>query len=198
MSQSAISMQYTGGPRISLSLRIAVSCSGAAASRPIRCGVTNRSMAIAASERASAPATPVIPPSVSTSTTVMKKLRWISLRPHAGLKSSGRGRSRTRDRTLVIRVSRPAEVCTDNILFPTTPYQILIAVLYIGGRDRLMDPRRHRRPPARGDIGARALGGRPSRARAAAPTSPALADASLEVDVGLGAEAVVVEVPEHG
>jgi|GEM_PF-3518966 len=40
------------------------------------------------------------------------------------------------------------------------------------------------------------LAGRPPRERAAAATSPALADASLEVDVGLGTEAVVVEVPE--
>jgi hypothetical protein len=38
----------------------------------------------------------------------------------------------------------------------------------------------------------------PPRERTAAATSPALADASLEVDVGLGAEAVVVEVPEDG
>src|SRR2546430_8569597 len=81
-----------------------VNLSGAAASWPMRCGATKRSMEIAASAPASAAVIPLMPDSVSTSTRVIKKVRCTWPRPQAGWKSAGSGRSRTRDRTRVIAV----------------------------------------------------------------------------------------------
>ena len=81
-----------------------MSRSGAAASRPIRCGVTKRSIAIAVSDRASAAVTPTRPPSVCTSMSVMKYELCTFPRPHAGRKSAGSGTSSTREVTAVIVV----------------------------------------------------------------------------------------------
>src|SRR5437763_12702979 len=82
----------------------------------MRCGVTKRSIDTAASGPASAAVTPVMPDAVSISTSVTKNERWISPRPQAGRKSAGSGRSSTRERTRVIRVSVRLTTATAAIL----------------------------------------------------------------------------------
>ena len=100
-------MQYSGGASTSASRSTSVSSSTRVGSWPRNDGVTNRSIAIAASLPASAAPTPVMPSSVSTSTRVSTTFVWFSPRIHAGRNSPSSGRSTTRLRMRVISIPQP-------------------------------------------------------------------------------------------